>query len=285
MSRRTLAQQAVGEALRVRQRLGYGLSDAVCVYDLAERLGVEVRFLELPSMEGIYYSTCVPHIIVSSLRPSGRRVYTCAHELGHHVRGDGTHVDEFVERRQSSNFDPSEFAADCFASALLMPKMAVERAFALRGWRVSECTPGQIYAVSNYFGVGYQSLIHHLRSGLSLLPASHAEQLLRVTPTKAQALALGMQVPEKVWIVDKHWMGRPIDVEEGDFIFIEGQPQVEGRCTEYILQSEKGTLLRAGQPGIGRLDDRSGWAAFVRVSRRAFVGRNLYRHLEEAEYE
>ena len=51
-----------------------------------------------------------------------------------------------------------------------MPKMAVERAFALRKWSISECTPDQVYMVSNYFGVGYTTLIHHLRNALLLLP-------------------------------------------------------------------------------------------------------------------
>ncbi len=285
MNIRSIARQAVAEALRLRLSLGYGLHNAICVYDLAERLGIEVRFLELPSMEGMYYGSCDPHIVISSLRPPGRRAYTCAHEIGHHVRGDGTHVDELVEQRQSSAFNPSEFAADCFASALLMPKTAIERAFALRGWAINRCTPSQIYAVSNYFGVGYQTLIRHLRSGLSLLSASQADQLLRTTPRQAQALGADLQVPERVWLVDRNWQGRPIDVEQGDLILLKGETRVEGRCTEYVQLPATGTMLRARRPGIGRLEDNSGWAAFIRVSRRAFVGRSLYRHLEEAEDE
>lgn len=285
MNTRSIARQAVAQALRLRQRLGYGLHNAVCVYDLAERLGVEVRFLELPSMEGMYYNSCDPHIIISSLRPPGRRAYTCAHEIGHHVREDGTHVDELVEERQSSAFNPSEFAADCFAGALLMPKMAIGRAFALRGWAINECTPSQVYAVSNYFGVGYQTLVHHLRSGLSLLSAAQADQLLRTTPRQAQALSAGLQVPERVWLVDRNWEGRPIDVEHGDLILLKHEARAEGRCIEYVQHPTRGTMLRARQPGIGRLEDNSGWAAFIRVSRYAFTGRNLYRHLEEVEDE
>ncbi len=285
MDRRTIARQAIAAALRMRRSAGYGLDGAICVYDLAQRLGIEVRFLDIPSMEGMYNRASEPAIIVSSLRPPGRRAFTCAHELGHHSRGEGMHIDQLIEQWQRPKFDLKEFTADCFAGALLMPKMAVERAFALREWKISECTPAQAYTISNYFGVGYTTLIHHMRSALLLLPDASAEALLKVNPRQAQALALGWAAPETVWIVDAHWTDRAIDVEAGDLIFVHGQPSFEGDCVEHVLDTEGGRLLRARQPGIGRLENGSAWSAFVRVSRQDFVGRSLYRHWEEVEDE
>ncbi len=285
MDRRTIARQVTAEALRMRKKVGYTFDGPICVYDLAQRLGIEVRFLDIPSMEGMYHSASEPTIILSSLRPPGRRVFTCAHELGHHSRGDGIHVDQLVEQWQRPKFDPKELAADCFAGALLMPKMAVERAFAIRQWTIRECTPGQVYVLSNYFGVGYTTLVHHMRSALLLLSDARAVALLKIQPRKAQALALGWEIPETVWVVDAHWTGRPIDVEAEDLIFVYGSPTSEGSCVEGVLDTEVGRLLRARQPGIGRLEDRSGWSAFIRVSRRGFVGRNIYRHQEEADNE
>ncbi|MBI4524756.1 MAG: ImmA/IrrE family metallo-endopeptidase [Deltaproteobacteria bacterium] len=269
----------------MRRSAGYRLDAAICVYDLAERLGIEIRFLDIPSMEGMYYRASEPAIILSSLRPPGRRVFTCAHELGHHNQRNGTHVDHFAEQWKRPGWDSKEFAADCFAGALLMPKMAVERAFTLRQWKISESTPGQVYRISTYFGVGYTTLIHHMRTALLLLPQSHAEALLKVNRRQAQALALGWETPETVWVVDAHWTDRAIDVEAGDLIFVHGQPSSEGNCIERVVEAEGGRLLRASQPGIGRLEDGSGWSAFVRVSRRGFVGRSLYRHLEEPDDE
>ena len=282
MDRRTIARKAAAEALRTRVRAGYGFETPVCVYDLAGRLGVEVRFFDLPSMEGVYYNSPKPHIVLSSLRPAGRRAFTCGHELGHHSRGDGTCLDEVVEQWVRPRYDPKEFYADCFAGALLMPKTAVERAFALRKWAIRECTPDQVYAISNYFGVGYTTLVHHLSRGLLLLPSSRAEQLLKIAPRRAQALAVGWETPETVWVVDEHWVGRPIDVEAGDLILLHGRARIEGKCAEPVAGVADGRLLKATEPGIGRLEDRSGWAAFVRVSRRAFVGRDVHRHQEEA---
>ena len=283
MDRRTIARKATAEALRTRVRAGYELETPVCVYDLAGRLGVEVRFFDLPSMEGVYYNSPKPHIVLSSLRPAGRRAFTCGHELGHHSRGDGTCLDEMVEQWVRPRFDPREFYADCFAGALLMPKTAVERAFALRKWAISECTPDQVYAISNYFGVGYATLVHHLSRGLLLLSSAHAGRLLKVAPRRAQALAVGWETPETVWVVDEHWVGRPIDVEAGDLILLHGRARIEGSCAEPVGGVADGRLLKATEPGIGRLEDGAGWAAFVRVSRRAFVGRDVHRHQEEAD--
>ena len=280
--RRAVARTAMAAALRTRLFVGYRLDHAVCVYDLAEKLGVEVRFLDLPSMEGMYSSASGPTIIVSSLRPSGRRAFTCAHELGHHNRSDGVEIDELVEQWDKPRFDPKEFAADCFAGALLMPKMAVSRAFAIRGWSMEDCTPEQVFMVAGYFGVGYATLVHHLRSALQVLPDSRAQALLKVSPRKAQSLLLGRHTPQTAVVVDAHWTGRAVDVEVGDLIFVRGGAQSEGACIEPSSDVDHGRLFRAARPGIGRLEDGATWSAFVRVSRRDYVGRAPYRHWEEA---
>ena len=280
-----MARQAMAAALRTRLSLGYGLDHAVCVYDLAEKLGVEVRFLDVPTMEGMYTSASSPTIIVSSLRPPGRRAFTCAHELGHHNRSDGVEIDELVEQWDRPRFDPKEFMADCFAGALLMPKMAVSKAFAIRGWSMEECTPEQVFMVAGYFGVGYATLVHHLRSALQVLPDTRAQALLKVSPRKAQSLLLGWQVPQTVVVVDAHWTRRAVDVEVGDLMFVQGEAQSEGSCVESSSDVEHGRLFRAARPGIGRLEVGTTWSAFVRVSRCDYVGRTLYRHWEEAGHE
>ena len=283
--RRAIARQAIAAALRTRLSVGYGLDHAVCVYDLAEKLGVEVRFLDLPSMEGMYLSASGPTIIISSLRPPGRRAFTCAHELGHLYRSDGVEIDELVEQWDKPRFDPKEFAADCFAGALLMPKMAVSRAFEIRGWSMEECTPEQVFMVAGYFGVGYATLVHHLTSALQSLPDSLAQALLKIAPRKAQSLLLGWQTPQNVVVVDVHWTGRAVDVEVGDLIFVLDGAQSEGACIEPSSDVEHGRLFRAAKPGIGRLEAGTTWSTFVRVSRRDYVGRALYRHWEEADDE
>lgn len=279
--RREIARQSIAAALRTRLSLGIGLDHAICVYDLAEKLGVEVRFLDIASMEGMYIHSCSPTIIVSSLRPRGRQAFTCAHELGHHNQNDGVAIDELVEQWNKPLFDPKEFAADCFAGALLMPKIAVSKAFAIRGWSMEECTPEQAFMVAGYFGVGYATLVHHLRSALQVLSNVRAKSLLKVSPRKAQALLMGLQAPNTIVAVDANWHGRAVDVEVDDLIFVRGGAQSEGACIEPSYDIRCGKLFRATSPGIGRLFNTGAWSAFVRVSRRAFVGRALYRHWED----
>src|ERR1700682_610334 len=85
--RKHLAMKALDAALKVRRDMRIGLWIPVCVYDLADEMGVDVRFLPYSSMEGMYRKSNIPVIFVSALRPAGRQTYTCAHELGHHVFG------------------------------------------------------------------------------------------------------------------------------------------------------------------------------------------------------
>ena len=280
-----MAKGAFAAALRMRRDAGYGLDEAICVFDLAEQLGIEVRFTDIPSMEGMLYCNPEPVIIVTSLRPLGRRSFTCAHELGHIHYGHGTIIDELVGKCPRVGFDPTEFAADCFAGALLMPKMAIERAFSLRNWSIKCPTPGQIYTISNYFGVGYSTLIHHLSRGLYLLPHSSAEKLLKVRPGRAQAQAIGWESEDKVWVVDPHWRGRAVDVEVGDLLLTAGETGYEGICLEGVEGFWDRRLFRACRPGLGKISNTEGWSAFVRVSRRAFVGRSIFRHLAEEDGE
>ena len=278
-----MVRGAFAAALKMRKNAGYRLDEAICVYDLAERLGIEVRFTDIPSMEGMLLCNPEPVIIVSSLRPLGRRSFTCAHELAHFHYGHGTVVDELVGNSLNKGFDSKEFVADCFAGALLMPKMAVQRAFFLRSWSIEDSNPAQIYTVSNYFGVGYSTLVQHLSQSLRLLPESRAKELLRVGRRKAQAQALGWESEDKVWTIDLDWSGRAIDVEVGDIISAQEEIDYEGNCLESIKVSRSRRLFRASQPGLGRVCNAAGWSAFVRVSRRAFVGRSIFRYLPEED--
>ena len=278
-----IAQGAFAAALRMRKNAGYRLDEAICVYDLAETLGIEVRFADIQSMDAMLYCNPDPTIIVSSLRPSGRRAFTCAHELGHFQAGDGTTIDELVGKSDKASTNPREFMADCFAGALLMPKMAVEGAFAVRNWFADNPTPTQIYVVSGYFGVGYSALVNHLWRSLRLLPSSRAENLLKVGRRRAQAQALGWDSANTAWIVDQHWNGRAIDVEVGDILQVHGESSCEGNCLVDAGAFRGEWLYRACRPGIGKISSATGWSEYVRVSRQAFVGRSVFRHLSEED--
>jgi hypothetical protein len=283
--RRDLVRSAIAHALRVRQAANIPFWDAVCPFDLAEQRGVEVRFQALASFDGVRSGDS--KIVVSSLRPPGRKAFTCAHELAHEVFDHGVQFDEFVECRDAPRKDePEEIIADAFAGFLLMPKSAVEHGLAVRKWHLTSCGPAEIYSLASWLGVGYTSLTWHLQCGLRMLGASRAEELRNARLPRIREEILGRACPRELVIVDSHWRGRPVDIQVDDFALMPANGRAEGSCVEAAPDATGRVLVRGVTPGIGRLIlEESGWSSFVRVSRRDYVGRNKYRHLEESNDE
>jgi Zn-dependent peptidase ImmA (M78 family) len=89
LNRRALIIDAAQAASDARDRVGFDLIAPIDVYDLAERLGVRVLFLDV-SMEGFYQKGPPSRILLSAQRPLARRAFTCAHEIGHHWFGHGS---------------------------------------------------------------------------------------------------------------------------------------------------------------------------------------------------
>ena len=83
-ARRDLVLRAAERAERVRMECGIAPTSAVDPILVAQKRNCEVRFLTLPSLEGVYSPFPRPVIILGSQRPVGRRSFTCGHELGHH---------------------------------------------------------------------------------------------------------------------------------------------------------------------------------------------------------
>ena len=53
---------------------------------------------------------------------------------------------------------------------------------------------------------------------------------------------------------------------------------------EHLGDDGNRTLLRASSPGPGRITHpQSGWSSFVRISRRGYVGRGIFRFQEEVQ--
>ncbi len=287
MAQRTkLAMEAMSAALKLRQSQKIGIWSPICPYDLAESLGVGVMFADYPSMEGIYSKKNPgPLIIISSLRPAGRQGYTCGHELGHHVFKHGSRIDQFINPQPSKEyFNPEEFLADCFAGFLLMPKSAINKAFADRGWNPSSCTAKQVYTIACLFGVGYTTLIQHLSQTLKIMPYTLANSLSKISPKQIRSMYLGQDFSEDLIIVDANWSGRAIDIQVGDYIQLPINTFSDGDCVQFQEKDGETVLFRGALPGLGRFDQpATGWSAYVRVSRRGYVGRNVYRHLEDAQ--
>lgn len=285
-SRQGLAKDALMKALRVRRDAGIRAQDAICVYDLADAMGIEVRFLDLASLEGMYSRRPQPTIVISSLRPPGRQAYTCGHELAHHIYGHGFRIDQMLENDTSKPNENEEFLADCFAGFLLMPKTAVIEAFASRGWSPLSSTPVQIYTIAGWLGVGYETLITHMQASLKMLSYAQAIALRKTMPKRIKAQLLGTPCQESLVVVDPWWSERAIDLQVGDFVLAMPEVIIEKSCIDLIRGDNRGTILQARTPGLGRIyHPSSGWSSFVRVSRRGYVGRGIFRYQEEVEDE
>jgi hypothetical protein len=282
-TRQRLAQGAAYAALCTRGAADIPLSDPLCAFDLADKRGIEVRIVEVPSLEAMYVKQKPPLILVSSLRWAGRRSYNCAHEIGHDYFGHGTRVDEYLgERHKRKVFNAEEFLADCFAGYLLMPKVTVCHGFAKRGWSPATCTADQVFVVAGWLGVGYTTLIHHMHLALNLIDQSHADNLLKTSRKDLLGAICGDMDCSELVIVDSQWHGRPVDIEVGDAILAPRGADVEGEQVEVVRETVRGRLLRGRTPGIGRVTCQDGFAVFVRVSRKGFTGRSVFRHIEES---
>ena len=291
--REELSRRSLRAALKLRMQLNIAANASLCCFDAAESLEVELRFVDVPSMEGMYVKNDAAHnkpiILVSALRPAGRQATTAAHELGHHVFGHGTRIDQYIadsdENNNSSADTEEERLANAFASFFLMPKPAVEHGFRVRGYVADSPTARQVYTVSGWLGVGYGTLIHHMRSGLGLLSQEKAKGLLLIQPKRIRQDILGKVSPTDCFLVDEAWTGRPLDLQLGDVALVKGSCLAEGACLSVGGTTPEGLqIVTAVATGLGRIAG-SNWATFARVRPREFVGRSIFRHLEPANDE
>ena len=281
-----MAQQAQQKAIDVRRNAGFDNKSPLCIYGLCDKLNVKVKFVDI-SMEGIYLREAEPIILLSALRPLPRRIFTCAHELGHHVFGHGSTIDELIgEAKSSKTFQPEEFLADSFAGFLLMPVLGVRRAFVSRGWDAASATPEQIFTVACSFGVGYETLITHMAYALKIITSSRASLLLKTKPKTIREKVLGHSSSDPLIIADEHWSMPTIDAEVGSLLLLPSGAEAANDTITIEENHPKGCLFKANRPGVVRVYcPDTGWAVFVRVSRYQFIGLSQYRHLEEVEDE
>lgn len=286
MNRRSLAGKAASEALRARQRVGLGLTDPANAIEIAEKLGIQVWFRQLPSVEGMFIRAPHPVVLLSSLRPAGRMSFTCAHELAHFWFNHEGHVDVVGHGPMLQEDGDDEYQANMFAAYLLMPKTTVQFAFAQRAAKPDDAPPLAVLAIATWLGVGYTTLVHHLRYNLGLITEERARALLRVGPKDIVGDLAGERAPgTAVFIVDRAWRARAVDVEVGDLIMLEPPIVASGACVRLEGGDGPRTIVVAVQPGTGHLDGGPGWATYVRVRRSRFEGRSIFRHLEEADDE
>lgn len=280
-----LSRTALKAAIRVRRKCRLSSSQPICVYDVAEEVGIPVFFVDAPSLEGMY-SDDRHAILVSSHRWPGRQAFNCAHELGHERFGHGTRVDEYLAKEASGNSvqRPEEWLVDRFAGHLLMPKAGVETAFASRSWSTRNPTPRQAFIASNLFGVGYATLVNQMQWSHGLLNSEVSQKLLRTSPKDIRADILDGQPSKNLVVVDNQWAGRSADIQVGDPIILPARSTIDGDEIRALGDCSLGLVAMGEKQGVCRvhLPDEH-WAVFVRVTRNGYVGLSRWRHMENPD--
>lgn len=280
--RKALVMQGMQASITARLKAGLDLKSPACIYSVCEAHNVTVRFNDI-NMEGMYDRVPRPRIHVSALRPLARRAFTCAHELGHHVSGHGSTIDE-LRKDQANNADrpPNEILADAFAAFVLMPTLGLREAFARRGVAPNRATALDMYAVACNFGVGQATLVNHLAYGINMINQGQRDRLGRITPKTIRTELLGEVVSTPLIVADRHWNSPTLDMEQDMLLLL--PPGVVVNASMLVPERElaTGRLFRAAKCGITRaVIPGTPWATYVRIARQQYVGLARFRHLEE----
>lgn len=284
-----LASQALAMAAKVRRQFGYSGHGPLCVYDLIEQHfneQIDLRFQALPSLEGMYNRSndaAKSMIIVSTERPGGRRRFTCAHELGHHLFGHSLSLDELQAEERRTHDDPKERLCDLFAGLLLMPKLGLLSAARLRGFRTGHASAAQLHGLASYFGVGYSALLTHAAYTLQLIDINEVKSLAKTTPQQFRTHVLGAPTSGELLAVDTCWEPfRPVDLVVGDHLVVPTNTQIRHPGVEFVRAIATGDIYQAVLPGVGRAENGN-WDVFIRSERQRYTGMARFRNLEECD--
>jgi Zn-dependent peptidase ImmA (M78 family)/transcriptional regulator with XRE-family HTH domain len=172
----------------IRRRAGLGPGPVWDLLAVAERLGVYGFCIDLgdESLDGSYLRLDGGGVaLVNGAAKPGRRRFTLAHELGHHLFADDF-SDEWIV---GADGDGRERLINAFVIHFLMPREGVNAR-----WRELEGRrdPRQAAIVLGAeFGVSWSAVLGHLRN-LELIDITTHERLGRDRPTKADYLEGGV---------------------------------------------------------------------------------------------
>lgn len=282
LDRTKLARQAAFCAAKVRANQRLDFTAPIDIVSVAEACNCEVRFMSLPSLEGVYSPTPCPVIVVGAERPAGRRCFSCAHELGHHLFRHGMRLEELNAQRYACEKPPEEYLVDVFAGLLLMSSEALKRTLKLRGWHVDDLTPRRVFRLASYFGVGYMTMVNHMRWSLRMIPSSLHERLRKIAPKEMKA-DFDASPQAEVVIVDFHWQHRAVDLEIGDTLVLPAGCQIDAnKCLIPVAAYQNELTFVASATGYSRACHvAQDWAANIRVSSKHYQGLARYRFFRD----
>jgi hypothetical protein len=118
---------------------------------------------------------------------------------------------------------------------------------------------------------------------LRLINSTKAHELQNIPLKDIKAEILGNEIGGNLLLVDMSWKGVSVDLYAEDYVILPPDVAIEGTSVEVIQTGSSRTVLIGKKPGISRISHKSGWAVFLRVARKEYAGRSIYRHLDDDE--
>ncbi len=216
-----LRREAVLQAEMVLADLDLDPAARVPVFDVIEDSGIWLSFEPLRNLLGVYQRVGeTAGIALHAGHPVPLQRFTAAHELGHHLLGHESSLDD-RDAIESPTNDPREMQAQTFAASLLMSEEAVEAVLEHRGLDPErpDISPLDAYLLSSELGVSFRAAVTQLRA-LNRIPQSLATGLYGRSPLALKQELLGGRRPDNprasVWRLNLADNQRAMSIDVGD---------------------------------------------------------------------
>jgi Zn-dependent peptidase ImmA (M78 family) len=274
VNRRAALANASMQAQRLHAQLNTDYNHPVDIFSVIQELRVWLSSRPLGAgLFGFYLREGdASGIVVNSSHPEYLQRYTAAHELGHHILGHRSHLDDRDDIIGDSPADRhDEHAAQMFAGNFLMPIQAVNRVQRrLEIPRDRDPSPGQVYALSRELDVSFSAAAWQLVN-LGRLSSRRAAEIVRSGAADAKRALRPGPHPEGdnragLVLIDESGRDVPVLVRPGDELRIR---VLENGSTGYVWQlstSDTNLSSAAEDPGFSwdgatNIDVRSGGAS------------------------
>ena len=237
-------------AARLHARLHTDLERPVDIFRIVQELGIWLNSRPLGNLFGFYLrQDDALGICLNAAHPETLQRYTCAHELGHHLLGHESNLDDAADIDGLGGGTPTqERAAQVFAGNFLMPLGLVNRVLRRLGLYDEPLSASDVYQVSRELDVSYTATIWRLRT-LDRIDGPTASSYAKAGAAAAKMVLRGgpphSSVRADLWVVDKTGEDLIGRCRVGDEILLR---LVENRSSGYVWNIEEPAFVSSNEP-------------------------------------
>lgn len=240
-TRKAALARASMQAQRLHAQLHTDYARPIDIFAIVQEMGIWLSSRPLGAgLFGFYLREGdAAGIVLNASHPEYLQRYTCAHELGHHVLGHRSHLDEQADIMGDAPADRyDEHAAQMFAGNFLMPLQAVNRVQRRLGIsRDRAPSAAQVYALSRELDVSFSAAAWQLVN-LGRLSTRRASEMVRAGAAEAKrAMRPGPHPRDDnragLVVIEQSTRDLPVLVRPGDELRIRVS---ENASTGYVWQ-------------------------------------------------